>query len=347
MTARVASATVEAVDLELDRAFRISRGETTRTTNHLVTVTDSAGRTGLGGAAPSAYYGEDAASVAAALPALCSAVEGVDPRAGQTVEQRLVETAPEEAAARAAVSVAVADLATRQMGEPLYRRHGLDPGRAPVTSVTVGIDEPERMADRARAWVAAGYPALKVKLGTDADRERLRAVRDGAPDARIRVDANGDWSPDQAVEALSWLEDLGVELLEQPVPADDHAGLRRVAEAAPMPVAADESCVTASDVPAVADAVDVVVVKLMKCGGVRPAHRQIATARAHGLDAMLGCMVETSASIAGAAHLAPLAAYADLDGALLLAADPCTGPSLDGGRIDIEGVETGTGARRR
>jgi len=235
MTAPVELATFEAVDLELDRAFTISRGETARTTNHLVTVTDSAGRTGLGGAAPSAYYGEDAGTVAAALPALCSAVEGLDPGHGQTVERRLFETAPDEAAARAAVSVAVADLAARQVGEGLYRRYGLDPARAPVTSVTVGIDDPDAMADRARKWVVAGYPALKVKLGTDADRDRLRAVREAAPDARIRVDANGDWSPDRAVEALSWLDALGVELLEQPVSADDHAGLSRVTEAAPMP----------------------------------------------------------------------------------------------------------------
>lgn len=345
---QITSTAVEAVTLELDRSFTISRGSTSQATNHLVTVTDGAGRTGLGGAAPSAYYGEDAESVEAVLPELLSAVETVgDPAAGGQIERRLSEIAPDQAAARAAVSVAVHDLAARQRGEPLYRHWGLDPGRVPPTSVTVGIDDPEPMAERAREWVAAGYHALKVKLGTENDRARLAAVREAAPAASIRVDANGDWSADRAVEALSWLADLDVELLEQPVPADDHAGLARVTAAAPMPVAADESCVTARDVPAVADAVDVVVVKLMKCGGLRPAHRQMEVARAHGLDAMLGCMVETGASIAGAAHLSPLAAYADLDGALLLAADPCVGPSLEGGHIDIASVEVGTGARRR
>lgn len=338
----------EHVELELDRAFTISRGSTTRTTNHLVTVTDGAGRTGIGGAAPSAYYGEDAESVEAALPDLLSAVEAVgDPGAQQEIEERLFDHAPGEAAARAAVSVAVHDLVARQRGEPLYRQWGLDPDRTPVTSVTVGIDDPDVMARRAREWREAGYPALKIKLGTDDDRARLRAVREAAPDASLRVDANGDWSADEAVDALSWLADLEVDLLEQPVPADDHAGLARVTDEASMPVAADESCVTASDVSAVADAVDVVVVKLMKCGGIRPAYRQIEAARVHGLDPMLGCMVETSASIAGAAHLAPLVSYADLDGALLLASDPCTGPSLEEGRIDLAGVERGTGARRR
>jgi L-alanine-DL-glutamate epimerase-like enolase superfamily enzyme len=344
----ITDTSVERVDLELDTSFTISRGSMEGVTNHLVTVTDRAGRVGIGGAAPSAYYGEDADSVEAALPDLLAAVEAVgDPTNQQTIEERLAERAPGQAAARAAVSVAVQDLAARQQGDPLYRRLGLDPARAPVTSVTVGIDDPAAMADRAREWRAAGYPALKIKLGTGSDRERLQAVREAAPDADIRVDANCDWSADEAIDALSWLADLDVALLEQPVPADDHAGLARVTDAAPMPVAADESCVTAADVPAVADAVDVVVVKLMKCGGIRPAHRQIEAARAHGLDAMLGCMVETSASIAGAAHLAPLVSYADLDGALLLADDPCVGLSLSDGRIDIAGVEAGTGAHRK
>lgn len=349
MSDRELSATAfERVELALDTTFTISRGSTERTTNHLVTVTDRAGRVGLGGAAPAPYYDEDGDSVEAALPDLLGAVESVgDPTAQQDIERRLAEQAPDEAAARAAVSIAVQDLVARQRNEPLYRAWGLSPDRAPVTSVTVGIDDPAAMAERARAWREAGYPALKVKLGTDNDRARLRAVREAAPEASLRVDANGDWSTDEALDALSWLSDLDVALLEQPVPADTHAGLQRVTEAAPMPVAADESCVTATDVPDIADAVDVVVVKLMKCGGLRPAHRQILTAHAHGLDAMLGCMVETSASIAAAAHLAPLVTYADLDGALLVADDPCTGPSLVGGHLDLAGVESGSGARRR
>ena len=348
----VASTASERVDLELDTTFRISRGSTAETTNHLVTVTDRAGRVGIGGAAPAAYYGEDSNSVAAALPDLLAAVESVgDPAEWETIERRLAEIAPNEAAARAGVSVAVHDLVARQRGEPLYREWGLDPGRVPHTSVTVGIDDPEEMATRAREWRAAGdpgdgYPALKIKLGTGSDRARLRAVREAAPDAALRVDANGDWSAEEALAALPWLDDLGVTLLEQPVSEDDHAGLARVTEAAPMPVAADESCVTATDVPDIADAADVVVVKLMKCGGLGPARRQIAAAHASGLDVMLGCMVETSAAIAGGAHLAPLVRYADLDGALLLAEDPCTGLSLPAGEIDLAAVDRGTGVRR-
>ena len=348
MTDLIASTEFERVELPLEDEFTIARGSTSSTENVLVRLTDDADRVGLGGAAPSAYYGETPDSVEAVLPGLLDAVEEIgDPHNQQTIEEELDALAPDEAAARAAISIAVHDLAAQQTAEPLYRRWGLDPGRPPATSYTIPIAEPSEMADRARRVRNAGYPILKVKLGTDDDRARLEAVREVAPDARIRVDANCAWTPSEAIDNSRWLDDIGVEFLEQPVPADDIDGLARVTEQAPFPIAADESCVTAGDVPRVADAVDIVVVKLMKCGGLRPATRQILTSHAHGLDVMLGCMVESWASIAGGWQLAPLVEYADLDGALLLRADPCDGPDLSGGTIDLTGVGRGTGARER
>jgi len=343
----IASTAFERVTLPVDGEFTISRGTAAETDVVAVEVTDETGNVGVGAAGPAAYYGESADSVVAALPELLSTVEEVgNPHRQQRIARRLADAAPEEAAARAAVSIAIHDLAAKQAGEPLYQRFGLDPDAAPETSYTVAIDSPESMAERASEAVAEGYGVLKVKLGTDRDRERLEAVRDAAPDARIRVDANCDWTPEQAVANTAWLADVGVEFLEQPVPADDIEGLRRVSMAGEVPVAADESCVTASDVPAVADAVDVVVVKLMKCGGLRPGMRQILTAQAHGLDVMLGCMLESNASIAGSCALAPLVEYADLDGALLLAEDVYDGVPMTDGRIEFSAVEVGTGARR-
>ncbi|PSP20553.1 dipeptide epimerase [Halobacteriales archaeon QH_10_65_19] len=344
----IASTGFERVTLSIDGEFTISRRTSRETEVVTVEVTDGAGRIGVGAAAPSSYYGENADSVAAALPELLSTVEEVgDPGRQEPIERRLAAVAPGEAAARAAVSIAVHDLVATQSGEPLYRRFGLYPGAAPATSYTVAIDSPDGMADRASEAVTAGHSVLKVKLGTDRDRERLAAVREAAPDARIRVDANCDWTAREAVENTEWLADLGVEFLEQPVPAEDIQGLRRVHVEGVVPVAADESCVTASDVPAVADAVDLVVVKLMKCGGLRPALRQILTAQAHGLEVMLGCMLESNASIAGSCALAPLVAYADLDGALLLTEDVYDGVPMPDGRIDLSAVETGTGATPR
>lgn len=334
----------ESYDLELADAFTIARGSTETTTTHIVTIEDEAGRVGIGGSGPSAYYDETPESVEATLPELLEIVESVgDPYAQQVLDEKLRETAPGEAAARAAVSIAIHDLAARQRGEPLYEQWGLDPTRTPVTSYTVGIDSPAGMADRARAATERGFPVLKVKLGTDDDEARLTAIREVAPDARIRVDANCAWDVEETVDNVEWLQENDVEFVEQPVPADDVAGLREIRERVPIPIAADESCVTAADVPAVGDAVDIVVVKLMKCGGIRPALRQIEAANAHGLDVMLGCMVESNASIAGACHLSPLVEYADLDGSLLLESDPVTGLNLEGGAIELGASSVGTG----
>jgi L-alanine-DL-glutamate epimerase-like enolase superfamily enzyme len=342
----IATTSFERHDLPLSESFTIARGTTETSAVVTVELTDEQGRVGVGAAGPSSYYGESAETVTDAMPALLDAVEDVgDPHLQQTIEQRLADVAPDAAAARAAVSIAVHDLTATQAGEPLYRRLGLDPARAPKTSYTVSIDDPEEMRDRARRLTDRGFDVLKVKLGTDADRERLGAVREGAPDARIRVDANGAWTAEEALANTTWLADHDVEFVEQPVPAGDVDGLRMVSVEGDVPVAADESCVTAQDVPTVADAVDIVVVKLMKCGGIRSATRQILTADAYGLDVMLGCMTESTASISGACHLSPMVEYADLDGALLLGSDVYEGVPVSGEGIDLGAVETGTGVR--
>jgi L-alanine-DL-glutamate epimerase-like enolase superfamily enzyme len=335
----------ERLDLPIDGSFTISRGTRTDIETVVVRVSDDAGQTGTGAAAPSTHYGETAATVTAVLPALLEAVEGVDePLALDRIERRLRGTVRDNPAARAAVSVACHDLATRRLGVPLYRHLGLDPERAPPTSYTVAIDDPEAMAETAEAATEDGYTVLKVKVGTDRDRERVEAVRAAAPETTVRVDANEAWTPHEAVEKSGWLADLGVEFVEQPVPAANPESLRRVHERSALPVAADESCVTLADVPRVADRVDIVNLKLMKCGGVREAVRMIHTARAHGLEVMLGCMVESTASIAAACHLAPLVDYADLDGALLLAEDAYEGPNYGDGSLAFPD-RPGTGVR--
>jgi L-alanine-DL-glutamate epimerase-like enolase superfamily enzyme len=339
------NAAFERLRLPIDGEFTISRGAQTEAETVVVRVSDDAGLTGIGAAAPSAHYGETADTVAAVLPALCDVVEAVDdPLALDRIERRLRETVRDNPAARTAVSIACHDLATRRLGVPLSRFLGLDVERAPVTSYTVAIDDPEAMGEAAAAAADEGYTILKVKLGTDRDRDRVEAVRDAAPDATIRVDANEAWTPHEAVTKSEWLADLGVEFVEQPVPAENPEGLRRVHERSALPVAADESCVTLPDVTAVADRVDVVNLKLMKCGGIREAVRMVHAARAHGLEVMLGCMVESTASIAAACHLAPLVDYVDLDGALLLAEDAYEGPSYEGGSLSLPD-RPGTGVR--
>jgi L-alanine-DL-glutamate epimerase-like enolase superfamily enzyme len=337
----------ERLDLPLADAFTISRGTTEVAANVLVEI-DDGDHVGIGATAPSARYDETPGSVEAVLPDLLTVVEAVgDPHALARIERRLRETAPDEAAGRAAVSIALHDLVAKRLGLPLYRSFGLDAGAAPPTSITVGLDAPDRMGEKARSAAEEGFPVLKVKIGSDRPVERVAAVREAAPGATIRVDANEAWEPAVALGIIDDLARLGVEFVEQPVSAGSSAGLDRVGREAALPVAADESCLVAADVPDVARWADVVVVKLAKAGGVREAVRTIHAAHAHGLDAMLGCMVESNASLAAACCLAPMVEHADLDGSLLLAEDPFAGVPMPEGRIKLGAVDrSGTGAHR-
>lgn len=341
----------ERVEMELEHPFTIARGTQETAENVVVRVEDEDGRVGVGGAGPSSHYGETVETVTAVLPSLLAVVEDVDdPHNLARIESEMRAVVNENPAARCAVSIACHDLAAKRMGLPLYRYLGLDPANTVTSSFTIGLDDLETMRAKTRAAVDAGYGVLKVKLGTGRDEEILSTIRDVAPDATIRVDANEAWSPREAVRKTEVLAEYGVEFVEQPVPAANTDGLRFVRERSALPIAVDESLVTATDVPRVAQSADIANLKLMKCGGIRAAIRIVHTARAHGLEVMLGCMIESNASIAAACQLAPLLDYADLDGSLLLAdgEDPYEGPPLPGGRVDLESFHRpGTGARPR
>lgn len=316
----------EILELQPERPFRISR-ETQRRARRVWVRIEADGQEGWGEAAPSAYYGEDARSVEEALATVRPVIEeGRDPEALERLDRVLRDRIPGAGAARAAVTAALHDLQGKRLGRPLWRLWGLDRSEAPRSSFTLGIDEPDVMEEKARA--ARGWPTLKVKLGVEPRREEaiLEAVRSGAPDASIRVDANAGWSAGAAVDRIRRLAEFGVELVEQPLPPEDRHGLRRVREASPLPIVLDESCVLPSDVPGLRGLADGVNVKLAKCGGPRQALEAVHAARACGLRVMLGCMLESSLGIAPAAHLAPLADWIDLDGAALLAEDPFVGP---------------------
>lgn len=337
----------ERVDLSLEYPFTIARGTTATAETVVVRVEDEDGLEGIGGAGPAASYGETAATVEAVLPDLLAVVEAVgDPHQLERIERRLDETIGDNPAAKCAVSIACHDLVAKRLEVPLYRYWGLDPANALESSYTIGIADLETMREKTERALERDFGTLKLKLGTDRDEAILETIRDVAPEVRLFVDANEAWSPREAVRTIEVLERHDIALVEQPVSGEDLDGLRFVTDRSPIPIVADESCVTLADVPRVADRCDVVNVKLMKCGGLREAIRMIHTARAHGLEVMLGCMVESNASIAPACHLTPLVDYADLDGSLLLADDPFDGVSMPGGRIDLEGLEhAGTGVR--
>lgn len=341
------STAFERLSLPLERSFSIARGTTDRADLVLVRILDDAGHEGVGAAAPSRHFGETVDTVAAIMPKLLARVETFEaPEPVVAIERDLAEAVRGNAAARAAVSIALHDLVGKRHGLALHRLWGL-PGEAVYSSYTIGIDTPTAMADHAESALERGRRILKVKLGGDDDRARLGAVREAAPDARIRVDANEAWGPKEAIEMATWLADRDVEFLEQPVPAEQPRDLAAVTRASPIPIAADESCVTSGDVPQVAEIADIANIKLMKCGGLLEARRMVHAARAHGLEVMLGCMTESNASIAAGAQLAPMLDYVDLDGSLLLAEDPFDGPVADDGTVNLDPAIPGSGASRR
>ncbi|MCY1075115.1 dipeptide epimerase [Archangium lansingense] len=321
---------VRVIELPLRHAWTISRGTSTSKRNVIVELREG-NLIGRGEAAPNVRYGESAETVTEALQKLAPALDG-DPRHFRVLSERIEEALPGNHAAKAALDIALHDLAGKRMGVPLYRMFGLDPSRMPITSFSIGIDDPAAMAQKVRE--AEPYPILKIKLGAQSVREMFGAVRAATPKT-VRVDANEAWKPDEALKHIEWLATQGVELVEQPLPAADVEGAKWLRQRSPLPLVADEALMMASDVPRLAEGYHGINVKLQKCGGIREALRIIETARSCGLKIMLGCMVETSVGIAAAAHLGPLVDWLDLDGNLLISADPFKGHPVVEGRIRL------------
>ena len=329
--------------------FIIARGGTSEWP--LVTVrlrdaqSDEDGLEGWGEAAPSRFYGETAETAAVALTRFKPLLEQADGWSIDAIERELEKSLRGNAAARCAISAALHDLAAKRLGVPLWKMWGLDAAATPTSSYTIGIT-PDDETLRARVRDAAQYPILKIKLGTPRDADIVRIVREEAPNATLRVDANAAWTPKRALAMLDVLTAHGVDMLEQPLPPHDLAGLRFVRERSPIDVIADESCLVATDIPKLAGVVDGVNIKLAKCGSLREAMRMIAVARAHSMRVMCGCMIESTLGIAAAAHFSPLLDDADLDGAALLSDDPYIGPTIPGGRVTLD-ASPGLGVRRR
>jgi L-alanine-DL-glutamate epimerase-like enolase superfamily enzyme len=235
------------------------------------------------------------------------------------------------------------DLVGKRLDIPVYRLWGLDPAKAPRSTFTIGLDSAERI--RAKVLEAEPYPILKIKLGTERDIETLKAIRD-ITDKEIRVDANCGWTVKHTIRMLPVLKEFGVTVLEQPLPPAELDGLAAITRVADIPVIADESCLTAADIPPLVGKVDGINIKLAKCGSLREALRMIAIARAHGMMVMVGCMIESSIAITAAAHFTPLVDIVDLDGAALLDSDPFVGATIDGGQVTLP-TGPGLGLRRR
>jgi L-Ala-D/L-Glu epimerase len=350
----------ETLSLGLRDPFRIARrsaGSERGVTTVLVELRDDAdgpgGPVGLGEGYPDPYYGESPETIAAVLPRLLAALAPIeeDLRGDLETARAALEDAEglmavaigHHGAAKCAVDIALHDLVGKRLGVGVLELLDLD-GPMPPTDFTLGIDAPDVVAERAQR--AASFPALKIKVGGEADLETLRAVR-RVYQGRLRVDANTGWTPGGAKAIVPALVDLGVELIEQPFPARRYDWLRDLQSVSPLPIVADESAITIEDLDALDGIVAGVNVKLAKCGGIGPARRMLEQARARGFRTFLGCMEETSVGIAASAAVAPLADWADLDGNLLLADDPFAGLTLDDGKHWRFSDRPGLGLTRR
>ena len=316
----------EPITLDLKTTFRVAHGASDQRHNVLVYLDD-----GLGEAAAVPYYGETQQGIIEYLRSVPDL--GDDPFDMDAVLSR---RPPGSRAGRSAIDEALHDLWGKELGQPLYKLLGLNPTHLPLTSFTIGMHEPEMMADQAKA---SNYPLIKIKLGSEKDEEIVSAIRK-ATDAKLRVDANAGWSREHALEIIPRLLEYDLEFIEQPLAVEDVDGYFWLKEKlrtqkVDIPIFADETAKTSHDVVKLAGAIDGVVVKAMKSEGIREALRMIHTARAHDMQIMLSCMVESSVGVTAAAHLAPLCDYADLDGPLLIRNDPYRGLKYDGAKMTL------------
>ena len=289
------------------------------------------GVTGHGEGAPIVRYKEDSKSARAALESVRPMVMNSDPWEFEKLMAHVLHDVPRTNAAKAALDIALMDWAGQKLGVPLYRWFGLDPKDAPVTTFSIGIDNPAMTRDKVRE--AAPYAVLKIKVGLDSDEATIDAVR-SVTDKPLRVDANEGWTDREvALRKIEWLSKKGVEFVEQPMPADRLEDIHWIHERSPLPLIADESILHPADIPKLQGVFDGINVKLDKCGGIMEAYREIQVAKALGMKTMLGCMISSSCTVTAAAHLSPLVDYADLDGNLLISNDPFKGVTVVDGKL--------------
>jgi L-alanine-DL-glutamate epimerase-like enolase superfamily enzyme len=289
------------------------------------------GVTGYGEGAPIVRYHEDALGGQKALESIRSLLTSADPWEFDKLMAQVFRQLEGQFAAKAALDIALMDWIGKRLNVPLYRYFGLDPEDAPITTFSIGMDDPD--TTRQKIQEADAFPVLKIKVGVGNDEATIAAVR-AVTKKPIRVDANEGWTnKEEAVRKINWLESQGVQFVEQPMPAAMLEETKWVRQRVHLPLIADEACLSASAIPKLADAFDGVNIKLDKAGGILQAYRMIQMAKVLGMKTMLGCMVSSSCSVTAAAHLSPLVDYADLDGNLLISNDPYSGVLVEKGKL--------------
>lgn len=321
--------TLRSFELPLRHEFRIAR-ESRTVQGSVVVQLEYDGIRGYGEATENPYYGVTIEGITKLLETARDTIEAADPTQPELLWEKLQAALPDAPFAQCAVDCAVYDLWGKLAGQPVWKLWGLDTATCPVSDYTIGIDSIGVMCAKMDEF--PGWPVYKIKLGTKEDIDIVRALREHT-DATFRVDANCGWTADETIQNAPILKELGVEFIEQPLPADAWNEMRRVYAESALPIIADESCRVESDVARCEGYFHGVNVKLTKCGGLTPGRRMILDARRRGMKTMVGCMVESSVGIAAIAQLLPMLDYVDMDGAILLGEDIAESVILDKGTV--------------
>ena len=325
-------------ELTLKHTFNIARDSYSKRDNVIVELLDGE-YSGLGEGITHSYYGVTKESMTAVLTTLKPKIEAYEWGTPEGFWAYMAADLQAHPFVQCALDQAAWDLFAKQKQMPLYQLWNLNIDNLPLTNYTIGIDTTEIMLQK---MAEMPFPLYKIKLGTAHDIEIVQTLRANT-NAIFRVDANCGWSATETLGNAKALQALGVEFIEQPMKADKLNEMRSIYSDSVLPLIADESCIRESDVVQCAGAFHGINIKLVKCGGLTPALRMIATAKKLGMKVMVGCMTESSVGISAIAHLLPMLDYVDMDGALLLSNDPAEGVEIVFGKISFAN-RNGTGA---
>lgn len=314
--------------LPLRHVFTISR-DSRREQPTLVVELEEDGIRGYGEATATVYYGVSLAAMSEALEGVRRIVESTALSTPEALWDLCASQLSRMPFAQCALDEAAHDLWGKKHNKRVYEMWGLQADNLPLSNYTIGMASIDVMVQKLREF--PDWPIYKIKLGREDDLRAVEALR-AETQAIFRVDANGAWTAAETLEKAPRLAELGVELIEQPLPMEAMEPMRRLRDASPLPLIADESCQGEADVARCAAGFHGINIKLVKCGGLTPARRMIAEARRLGLKTMVGCMTESTVGISAIAQLLPLLDYVDMDGAALLAQDIATGVRVERGR---------------
>ncbi len=317
--------------LELKHAFTISSNSRT-TTPVVLTKIEYEGVTGYGEASMPPYLGESHETALKFLSKV-NLNQFNNPFELDEILTYVDSIDKKNTAAKASIDIALHDLIGKLLQKPLYEIWGFNKNKTPYTTFTIGIDTDEIVKQKVSE--AGKYKILKIKLGSVNDKKLINTIRE-VTEKEIAVDANQGWKDKKfALDIIYWLKEKNVKMIEQPMPKDMKDEIAWLTEESPLPIFADEGIQRLNDLIEIKGVYSGINIKLMKCTGLREAHKMLTTANAIGMQTMVGCMTETSCAISAASHISPKVSWADLDGNLLIKNDPFVGIKIQHGKISL------------